>query len=61
MKCSKCHQPFPKEEQAYIKGKIVCQKCYDKLKTGKGGNGNGSMQKAYLNFLNTPCHKGKGN
>jgi len=50
MKCSRCKDPIPKGQEAYIKGKIVCQYCYNRLKLGKS-NGEGGIIQAYKNWL----------
>ena len=50
MKCSRCKDPIPKGKEAYIKGKIVCQYCFNKLRAGRM-NGNGGLVKAYKDWL----------
>ena len=47
----KCNATFPEEQKAYIKGKIVCQRCFNRLKTGKGNGETSSIQKAYMEFI----------
>ena len=50
MKCSICKELILEEQKAYIKGKIVCQYCFNKLKLGKS-NGKGGIVQAYKNWL----------
>jgi len=49
-KCNRCKDPIPKGKEAYIKGKIVCQYCFNKLRAGRM-NGNGGLIKAYKDWL----------
>ena len=57
MKCSECKEDFPKEQQAFVKGKLVCQRCYRKLKQGKRNGEGFSIRKEYLEWLQEPPHK----
>ena len=36
MKCNKCQDQIPKGQEAYFKGKVVCQSCFKKLRICKG-------------------------
>lgn len=35
IRCSKCKSPLPKDQIAYLNGKIVCQSCWTRRNNGK--------------------------
>jgi len=53
-KCQKCKEPIPKGKEKYIQAKMVCERCYNKIKYkikvyGEEVNNNGN----YGNYRNS--------